>query len=129
MNRHSRRKRPELYRIREKLCNSALDKSPQRRIIEPINSKRDDRASPAKPAFKRGGGGSSPQPTPHGSHSGAVRDERNGSSPLQDGMRCRSSGGAADQGGTAERTFAPDRDVRGVFLSRAAARTHKNFDP
>ena len=34
-----------------------------------------------------------PQPTPHGSHSGAVREERNGPSPLPDDMRCLPFGG------------------------------------
>lgn len=48
------------------------------------------------------------------SHFGAVREERNGSSTLMDGMRCPDFG--ADQGGTVD-VFSPLTFVRGVFLS------------
>ena len=64
-----------------------------------------DKVSFAVPDEARGEMVKAPCLEPQSSRFGAVREERNGSSPLPDGMRCPLAG--TDQGGTAETTFRP----------------------
>ena len=43
------------------------------------------RSQPCETGSSERGDGASPLPTPHGSHFGAAREERDGPSPLPDG--------------------------------------------
>ena len=84
-------------------------------------SKSDDKASFVKPAASERGSVQALSPRRKVSHFGAARDERDGSSPLQDDMRCLRQ--ETDQGGTVE-DFPPLTFVRGGFLSAGSGITY-----